>query len=999
MGKRLVIVESPTKARTIHRFLGKDYVVKASMGHVRDLPDSARQVPAQLKGEPWARLGVDVARDFAPLYVIPADKKRPLEEIRRELQGAEELLLATDEDREGESISWHLVEVLRPRVPQRRLVFHEITREAIQRALESPRAIDMRLVRAQETRRIVDRLFGYEVSPLLWKKIAPRLSAGRVQSAAIRLLVDRERERMRFRPASWWDLLAELAPPRAGGGEPARFEATLLEHAGRRLATGRDFDPETGRLSERAARAGVLVLERESAQRLRARLAEAAFEVRAVETRPFTRRPEPPFTTSTLQQEGGRKLGWSARRTMQVAQRLYEAGYITYMRTDSTTLSAQAIEAARAAVEEMYGRDYLAPAPRQYRSQVKNAQEAHEAIRPAGERFRTPASLRGELGPDELRLYELIWKRTMACQMADARGERITVLIQAASGGEVSIFQASGRAILFPGFLRAYVEGSDDPDAELAERETLLPRLREGERLELLELRAQQHSTQPPPRYTEAALVKALEAHGIGRPSTYASIIDTIERRDYTFKKGTTLVPTFTAFAVVQLLERHFPDLVDLGYTARMEDHLDAIARGEKEYLPYLREFYFGDGDRGLHRQLAAKIDQIDAREVCTVPLGQTPEGTPVVVRVGRYGPYLQVGERTANLPEGIAPDELTVERALELVQAQARGERPLGLHPQSGEPIFVKTGRYGPYLQLGEGGGAQGASGQERLAAARPAARGGDAGAGGGAAGAAAHPRRRPGERRSGGGRDRALRAVCAVRPAHALARARGRRAADRAGARAGAARPAPRRRPGSPRADRAAQPGGRRAAGRRRGAAHGGALWAVRHRRRDERDAAPRSGSRGGDARPRGGAAGGAAAEARGGRRRAAGARGAARRDEHRSKSVPERSADHGRARERDPEQDDRQGYEQDQGQDQEQGQEQGQDQDEEQRRQHARPAGADRSPGPEHRRRCAPGAGRRAASGRRAGRRCGLARGPVPKRRAGGPGSSLKAERPSL
>jgi DNA topoisomerase-1 len=707
MGKRLVIVESPAKARTINKFLGKDFVVKASMGHIRDLPGNASQVPPKLKQEPWARLGVNVQKDFEPLYVVPSDKKKHIAELKKELKGAEELLLATDEDREGESISWHLVETLKPKVPQRRLVFHEITKEAIQHALETARPIDMRMVRAQETRRIVDRLYGYEVSPLLWKKIAPKLSAGRVQSVATRLLVDREKERMRFRSAGYWDLVAGFQTS-AGGA----FEATIVEHGGRRVATGRDFEQTTGELTKKAREQDVLVLDEAAAGALRDGILKAAaagpaagaVRVESVETKPYTRRPQPPFTTSTLQQEGGRKLSWTARRTMQVAQRLYENGYITYMRTDSTTLSNQALGAARSAVRAMYGDDYLPPKPRHYAKKVKNAQEAHEAIRPAGESFRTPADLQRELGREELRLYELIWKRTMASQMPDARGERVTARVAVTTGdGVVSSFHASGRTITFPGFLRAYVEGSDDPDAELADKETLLPPLKAGEALGCDRVEALEHRTQPPPRYTEASLVKALEANGIGRPSTYASIIETIERRDYTFKKGTTLVPTFTAFAVVQLLIKHFPDLVDLGYTARMEDDLDAIARGESDHLPYLRGFYFGEDSDGLHQQLEDKIDEIDARAVCTVPLAQAPDGEDVVVRVGRYGPYLQHGERTANVPADTAPDELSADKALELIEIQEKGEEPLGHHPETGEPVFVKSGRYGPYVQMGD--------------------------------------------------------------------------------------------------------------------------------------------------------------------------------------------------------------------------------------------------------------------------------------------------------
>ncbi|MFC1705785.1 type I DNA topoisomerase [Planctomycetota bacterium] len=690
MTQRLVIVESPAKGRTVNRFLGSDYVVRASMGHIRDLPSNAAQIPRAFKKEPWARLGVDVQNRFAPLYVVPDEKKKHVSALKKELKQADELLIATDEDREGESISWHLVQELKPKVPVKRMVFHEITREAILAALEKTRPINVNLVQAQEARRIVDRLFGYEVSPLLWKKVAPKLSAGRVQSVAIRMLVDRERDRMLFRPAEYWDLEARLQVSKGS------FAATLLSVDGQRVATGRDFDANTGKLKS----AKLLKLDAEQAQALAKKLEPVGFRVNNVDRKPYTRRPAPPFTTSTLQQEGGRKLGWSARRTMRTAQALYETGYITYMRTDSTSLSKQAVGAARLAVKTLYGDSFLSPAPRVFPTTVKNAQEAHEAIRPAGEDFRSPTLLKGKLGTDEHRLYELIWKRTIACQMADARGVRVAVKIEA----DGAIFQATGRTITFPGYLRAYVEGSDDPDAELADKETLLPEMEVGDPAQLLGLSCNEHRTQPPPRLTEAALVKALEGNGIGRPSTYASIIDTIERRDYTVKKGNTLVPTWIAFAVVKLLREHFPDLVDLDYTARMEDDLDAISRGEGESHNYLERFYFGGGDDrpGLHDQLAEKTASIDPREVCTIPLGKDDQDRDICVRIGRYGPYIERGEERANLPEELAPDELTIARAQELLDTP-QGPRELGCHPESGEPVYVRNGRFGPFVQLGD--------------------------------------------------------------------------------------------------------------------------------------------------------------------------------------------------------------------------------------------------------------------------------------------------------
>ncbi len=699
MPKNLVIVESPTKAKTLKRFLGADYVVESSVGHVRDLPTSRAELPEELRGEPWAKLGVNVADDFRPVYVVHPDKKKKIAELRRLLKDAETLYLATDEDREGEAISWHLLQLLAPKVPVKRMVFHEITRTAILDALRHTRAVDEDLVEAQEARRIIDRLYGFEVSEMLWRKVARGLSAGRVQSVAIRMLVEREMARMRFRAATWWDLVARFTP---AGADGTSFEARLASLDGRRVAEGRDFDPDTGHLTK----PDVALLDEATARALADALGTARFGVAAADEKPFSRTPSAPFTTSTLQQEGNRKLRFDAKRTMRAAQRLYESGFITYMRTDSVALSDEAVTLTRRAVEETYGAQYLSPQPRRYTGKVKNAQEAHEAIRPAGERVRTVDEVAAALGHDEARVYELIWKRTMACQMADARGRRMTLEVAGDAAGRRAVFQARGSVIDFPGFLRAYVEGSDDPDAALAERDVLLPPLEAGDALRLLALDAESHETTPPARLTEATLVKALEESGIGRPSTYASIIETILSRHYTFRKGTALVPTFTAFAVVRLMKEHLSDLVDYEFTARMEDRLDAIARGEHDPIPYLREFYFGNGTTGLRPLLDRKIEDIDARKVCTVPLGTDAEGREIAVRVGKYGPYLQRGEDTANVPDACCPDELTVARANELIDASRQGEQPIGHDPASGEPVFVKSGRFGPYVQLGSAKG-----------------------------------------------------------------------------------------------------------------------------------------------------------------------------------------------------------------------------------------------------------------------------------------------------
>jgi DNA topoisomerase-1 len=688
-GKSLVIVESPAKARTISKFLGRDFTVEASIGHVRDLPQGAKEIPAQYKGEDWAYLGVNVNQDFDPVYIIPPGKTAQVRKLKDLLKDAKDLYLATDEDREGEAISWHLNELLKPKVPVHRLVFHEITREAIHEALEHPRQIDADLVRAQEARRIIDRLYGYEVSPLLWRKVRPKLSAGRVQSVAVRLIVERERQRMAFRAASWWDLIGRFG---TAGGE--RFAAGLISLDGRRVPSGKDFEPTTGRIKDE----GLLHLDQAGAEELAARLRAAEFRVAGLDNKPYTSKPYPPFTTSTLQQEANRKLGFTARRTMQVAQSLYENGHITYMRTDSTNLASVAIEAARDLVRTQYGDAYLPGQPRVYVTKVKNAQEAHEAIRPAGHPFAFPEELRGQLSGEEFKLYDLVWKRTVASQMADARGHRIT--ITAEGGG--SVFQASGKTIDFPGYLRAYVEGSDDPEAGLAENEVLLPSVTVGQTLACQELSPKDHTTQSPSRFSEASLTRALEELGIGRPSTYASIIDTILAREYVFKKGGALVPTWVAFAVAQLLEAHLPNLVDYRFTAQMEDDLDSISRGEAGHVDYLRKFYFGNGQTGLKQQLQNKAEEIDARDVSRIRLGQ-PEGQdPIFVRVGRYGPFLEQGERRASLPDETPPDEVTIERALELLSNAQQAEEPLGTCPDTQKPVYLKIGRFGPYVQRG---------------------------------------------------------------------------------------------------------------------------------------------------------------------------------------------------------------------------------------------------------------------------------------------------------
>jgi DNA topoisomerase I len=722
--RRLVIVESPTKARKIAGYLGSGYIVESSRGHIRDLPRNAADVPAKYKSEPWARLGVDVDNNFEPLYIISPEKKTTVTELKGLLKDVDELYLATDGDREGEAIAWHLLETLKPSVPVKRMVFHEITEPAIRAAAESPRDLDIDLVDAQETRRILDRLYGYEVSPVLWKKVAPKLSAGRVQSVATRIIVSRERERMAFRSAGYWDVTAELdASVSDSEASPPKFTAKLNSVDGRRVATGRDFDS----LGSVRKPDEVLVLDQTAATGLATGLRGAQLEVSSVEQKPYTRRPYPPFMTSTLQQEAGRKLRFSSERTMSVAQRLYENGYITYMRTDSTTLSASAITAARNQARQLYGEEYLHPSPRQYTRKVKNAQEAHEAIRPAGDVFQTPGQLHSALDNDEFRLYELIWQRTVASQMADARGTTLSLRIagaapaatlntSAASERQV-VFSASGRTITFAGFLKAYVESLDEQaGGEADDAESRLPNLTQGQRVDATDLTADGHTTSPPARYTEASLIKALEELGIGRPSTYSSIIKTIQDRGYVHKKGSALVPSWVAFAVTGLLEQHFGRLVDYDFTAAMEDELDEIASGNERRTNWLNNFYFG-GDHGVDGSIAragglkklvgGNLEEIDAREVNSIHLFDDAQGTPINVRVGRNGPYLERmvtgddGELTpqrATLKDELTPDELTLELAEQLFATPQEG-RSLGVDPESGHEIVAKDGRYGPYV------------------------------------------------------------------------------------------------------------------------------------------------------------------------------------------------------------------------------------------------------------------------------------------------------------
>ncbi len=703
MSKRLVIVESPAKARTIERILKDGYDVRASYGHVRDLPESADEIPDEIRKKKWGRLGVDTDGDFTPYYVVPNDKRKYVQALKAALKGASEVILATDPDREGESISWHLKEVLKPKVPVKRIVFHEITEAAIRQAVSDGHEVNENLVRAQESRRILDRLYGYTVSPVLWKKVQTGLSAGRVQSVAVRLIVDREEERLAFRAATYWDLEARLS------GDDREFVATLARLGPARVATGKDFDAK-GELTGRNAR---VLSEADGRALVDALWAHVPWTVTAVEEKPGVERPAPPFTTSTLTQEASRKLGFSTERTMHTAQRLFQDGHISYHRTDSTTLSDKALAESAAAIREMFGDAYYT-GPRRYATKVKNAQEAHEAIRPS-DFSHTPASMESSLDRDDLRVYELIWKRTMASQMVDARVLRTTVEVSGrGAADETAVFTASGKAIEFAGFRRAYVEGSDDPAAELEERETLLPKLTVGERVErrpdarvrIVGLEPKRHETTPPARYTEASLIKELERLGIGRPSTYAATIGTIERRGYIVRQGKALVPSFTAFAVTRLLRGHFGDLVDVEFTAEMEEDLDQISRGEREWLDFIRQFYRGDTH---HRGLEDAVKQAEERaDYPLIEIGADPDsGDTVCVRIGRYGPFLQLGEggpgRTASLPPSVAPADLTVDKAMAFIRAKAEGPRAVGVDPKTAQNVYAIHGRFGAYVQLGE--------------------------------------------------------------------------------------------------------------------------------------------------------------------------------------------------------------------------------------------------------------------------------------------------------
>ncbi len=690
MSKKLVIVESPMKARTIKKFLPKDFIVEASMGHVRDLPQSSADIPEKFRKEAWSKLGVNVEKDFEPLYIIPKGKSKTITELRKLLKDSQELYLATDEDREGESISWHLFELLKPKVSVKRLVFHEITKSAIQEALQNPREIDFKLVSSQETRRILDRLVGYTLSPLIWKKIAYGLSAGRVQSAGLRLLVERERERMNFTKSVYWDLKAVLEK------NSKSFEAKLVAIDQKPVAIGKDFDPASGALLDPSK---VVHLNKQEAQKLLERIKNGPWVVQNIEEKEFSSKPFAPFITSTLQQEANRKLGLSARQTMRLAQLLYEKGLITYMRTDSPHLSNQAISGARKAIESLFGSEFLSPSPKQYTSKDKAAQEAHEAIRPTGDSFAHPKDT--DLEGQELALYDLIWKRTVASQMSDAKKKSMNVKIQSQN----AMFNASGMKIIFPGYLRAYVEGKDDPDAALDDQETILPDLSINDKVKCQNLQCQEHETKPVARYTEASLIQRLEKEGIGRPSTYASIINTILERNYARKAGNALIPTFTGFAVIQLLEKHFIDLVDYAFTSQMENILDDIADGKQESLPYLKSFYLGN--KGLQKQVATKDDQVDAEASRLIELHQDDR---IEVRIGRFGAYLlrkkdkeHEEEVRASIPEDIAPCDLTKEKIDEIILASKNGPQSLGQHPKTNENIYVLLGRFGPYVQQGE--------------------------------------------------------------------------------------------------------------------------------------------------------------------------------------------------------------------------------------------------------------------------------------------------------
>ena len=710
--KPLVIVESPAKAKTLGRFLGSKYRVEASYGHIRDLPESAAEVPKEIKSKDWGRMGVDVDKNFQPYYVVPGDKKKQVAHLKDALKGASEVLLATDPDREGESISWHLAQVLKPKVPVHRIVFHEITEDAVREALDNPSDVNENLVRAQESRRILDRLYGYTLSPLLWKKVQTGLSAGRVQSVAVRLIVEREEERRAFRTSVYWDLEAKLK------GEGREFTATLVRLDDQRIASGKDFDAQTGELRNQSVR---LLDEPATMRLLDAIRRNLPWTVTSVEQKPGVERPAPPFTTSTLTQEASRKLGFSTERTMQAAQRLFQGvdigngemeGLITYHRTDSTTLSDKALNESARVIRGMFGGEYY-DEPRRYQTRVKNAQEAHEAIRPSDFRL-APSQLERVLDPDDFKIYDLIWKRTMASQMVDARVLRTTIEISATADGETAVLSASGKAIEFAGFRRAYVEGSDDPAAELEEQEAILPQCKVGDRIHsdgstavtLLDTDSKRHETSPPARFTEASLIKELERLGIGRPSTYAPTIATIVRRGYVFRQGKALVPSFTAFAVTKLLREHFGDFVETDFTAEMEEDLDEISRGEREWIAFLKQFYYGDKK---HRGLLPAVEKgADKADYPLLDLGTDAEsGEPVRIRIGRFGPFVQVAEggpgRTASLPDDLAPADLTVEKAMELVRAKAEGPRTVGVDPASGQNVYVMNGRYGAYVQLGE--------------------------------------------------------------------------------------------------------------------------------------------------------------------------------------------------------------------------------------------------------------------------------------------------------
>ncbi len=699
MSKKLVIVESPAKARTIGKYLGSDFVVESSVGHIRDIPSKATELPDKQR-DAWkeTRFGINVDHGFTAMYIVTPDSKKQVTKLRKELKGADALYLATDEDREGEAIAWHLLEVLKPKVPVHRMVFHEITAEAIQEAVDNPRDLDLELVEAQETRRILDRLYGFEVSPVLWRKVQRGMSAGRVQSPATRIIVDRERERIAFVAAGYGGITGTFS---TGSDEQPGFEASLVSVDNERVASGKDFGPDGVPRDDR------LVLDADDAVRLAEELDDAGFTVSSVERKPYTRKPYAPFRTATLQQEAGRKMRFGTRRTMSAAQRLYEAGHITYMRTDSTHLSSTAIDAARRLVSTRYGDQYLPDEARVYGKTAKAAQEAHEAIRPAGDDFDDPKVIAGEFGSssDEAKVYDLIFKRTVASQMKDAKGEslRIELAGTAAVSGRDTLFSATGRTILFPGFLKAYVEDIDDPGADRDDKESPLPDVSEGQAIAVEAMEATSHETKPPARYTEASLVKKLEDLGIGRPSTYASIISTIQDREYVRKQGTALVPTLRAFTVVGLLEDYFGDYVDYEFTARMEEDLDRIANGEESRAPYLERFYFGNGYPGLVDLVSDQaLDAIDPRKVNAFPIGLDDAGEEVVARTGRYGPYLVRGEDRASIPDDLPLDELSVSRAVELLDAPS-GDRVLGDEPETGLPISAKAGRYGPYVQAGE--------------------------------------------------------------------------------------------------------------------------------------------------------------------------------------------------------------------------------------------------------------------------------------------------------